>query len=259
MSGEDPGRQDHCGYPEAEGSDRRGQAVNILYEDAAPCGAGQARRTFQRGGRTRRAAGALERARRLCGGGAPVGHRCFRPDGLCQNARGCGRTQPSDHPEPERLRCAGWQGRREAGSARSSSSGIGPSLQAGRTKHCPPKAPCGTGCSRTAAKARVFPVSRPRKGCGKQCWNIASLPRQGKTALPRSLCTPGAPIRSGCSLHPGKHPLAGDGKYGSRQKGSIALQSCGLRIFAPGDRQAHGIFAAPAGGPPKPLEGIIFH
>ena len=30
-----------------------------------------------------------------------------------------------------------------------------------------------------------------------------------------------------------KHPLAGDGKYGSRVKGSIALQSCGLRFVHP--------------------------
>ena len=30
-----------------------------------------------------------------------------------------------------------------------------------------------------------------------------------------------------------KHPLYGDGKYGSRQKGSIALQSCGLRFVHP--------------------------
>ena len=30
-----------------------------------------------------------------------------------------------------------------------------------------------------------------------------------------------------------KHPLAGDGKYGSRVKGSIALQSCGLQFLHP--------------------------
>ena len=30
-----------------------------------------------------------------------------------------------------------------------------------------------------------------------------------------------------------RHPLYGDGKYGSRQKGSIALQSCGLRFVHP--------------------------
>ena len=30
-----------------------------------------------------------------------------------------------------------------------------------------------------------------------------------------------------------KHPLAGDGKYGSRVKGSIALQSCGLQFRHP--------------------------
>ena len=30
-----------------------------------------------------------------------------------------------------------------------------------------------------------------------------------------------------------KRQLYGDGKYGSRQKGSIALQSCGLRFVHP--------------------------
>ena len=30
-----------------------------------------------------------------------------------------------------------------------------------------------------------------------------------------------------------KHPLTGDGKYGSRVKGSIALQSCGLQFLHP--------------------------
>ena len=30
-----------------------------------------------------------------------------------------------------------------------------------------------------------------------------------------------------------KHPLAGDGKYGSRVKGSIALQSYGLQFLHP--------------------------
>ena len=46
-----------------------------------------------------------------------------------------------------------------------------------------------------------------------------------------------------CELHqlPGlrvqfasrKHPLWGDGKYGSRVKGTIALQSCGLQFVHP--------------------------
>ena len=47
-------------------------------------------------------------------------------------------------------------------------------LQAGRTKHCPPKAPCGTGCSRTAAGAGCSRSAAPARACGKPCWNTAS-------------------------------------------------------------------------------------
>ena len=49
-------------------------------------------------------------------------------------------------------------------------------------------------------KGRVFPVSRPRKGVREAVLEYRILATAGRTALPRSPCTPGAPIRSGCSL-----------------------------------------------------------
>ena len=53
-----------------------------------------------------------------------------------------------------------------------------------------------------------------------------------------------------------KHPLAGDGKYGSRVKGSIALQSCGLQFLHPetGKPMAFTL-PLPEGAFWKPFEG----
>ena len=60
-------------------------------------------------------------------------------------------------------------------------------------------------------KGRVFPVSR-----------LAEIPlHTGRTHQIR------------VQFASRRHPLYGDGKYGSRQKGSIALQSCGLRFVHP--------------------------
>ena len=84
-------------------------------------------------------------------------------------------------------------------------------------------------------KGRVFPVKRPARGCGKPCWNTTSWRRH--RTVPLSLAE--------ITLHTGrthqirvqfasrKHPLYGDGKYGSRFKGDIALQSAGLQFVHP--------------------------
>ena len=64
-------------------------------------------------------------------------------------------------------------------------------------------------------KGRVFPVSRPRKGVREAVLEYRILATAGENSLAE------------ITLH------TGDGKYGSRQKGSIALQSCGLRFVHP--------------------------
>ena len=66
-------------------------------------------------------------------------------------------------------------------------------------------------------KGRVFPVSRPRKGVREAVLEYRILAAAGENSLAE------------ITLHTGY----GDGKYGSRQKGSIALQSCGLRFVHP--------------------------
>ena len=98
-----------------------------------------------------------------CGGGAPVGHGCVRPDGVCQNAWKVGRTHASDHPEPETPGCQ-QDGRAEAGQKSRSSSSSTASVTGRRpTKHCPPKAPCGLAVQGQLPGPGI-PVSRPRRG-----------------------------------------------------------------------------------------------
>jgi 23S rRNA pseudouridine1911/1915/1917 synthase len=92
-------------------------------------------------------------------------------------------------------------------------------------------------------KGRVFAVSRPRKGVREAVLEYATL---GSAAVP-SMPEVEDPTYSlvSITLHTGrthqirvqfasrKHPLWGDGKYGSRAKGSIALQSARLRFIHP--------------------------
>ena len=101
-------------------------------------------------------------------------------------------------------------------------------------------------------KGRVFPVSRPRKGVKEAVLEYALRPRQKmeRSVWRTSPSTPGGPIRSGCSLPPGSIRSGGDGKYGSRAKGAIALQSARLQFFHPvsGEKMEFAL-AMPAGEP----------
>ena len=194
----DQGRQDHCGHPEAEGSAGRGQAV-ILYEDAAlvvldkPAGL-----SSEEG--VPAAARTLERARCFCGGGAPVGHRGVRVDGLCPHPGSCRRPEPSGHPKSGRLRRAG---RPRRGQSRRAA--VRQAVPCGHRRYA----------GRAAARRRALaglPVQGQPQGQGVPgqpspqggAGGGAGIPHpchgRGRTALPRSPCTPGAPIRSGCSL-----------------------------------------------------------
>lgn len=94
-------------------------------------------------------------------------------------------------------------------------------------------------------KGKVFVVSRPRKGVREAVLDYTLL---------RSVALPGAEggmcSLAAVTLHTGRthqirvqfasrrHPLWGDGKYGSRQKGAIALQCARLRFLHPATGQA---------------------
>jgi 23S rRNA pseudouridine1911/1915/1917 synthase len=93
-------------------------------------------------------------------------------------------------------------------------------------------------------KGRVFAVSRPRKGVREA---VLEYSIQGSVEVPNALPAGKTQTYSlvSIALHTGRthqirvqfasrrHPLWGDGKYGSRAKGAIALQSARLRFNHP--------------------------
>ena len=84
-------------------------------------------------------------------------------------------------------------------------------------------------------KGRVFPVRRPRKGVREAVleYRIAALAADQTRSLAEITLHTGRTHQIRVQFASRKHPLLGDGKYGSRVKGSIALQSCGLAFRHP--------------------------
>ena len=82
-------------------------------------------------------------------------------------------------------------------------------------------------------KGRVFPVSRPRKGVREAVLEYRIVKTAGDTSLAEITLHTGRTHQIRVQFASRKHPLSGDGKYGSRVKGNIALQSCGLRFRHP--------------------------
>lgn len=82
-------------------------------------------------------------------------------------------------------------------------------------------------------KGRVFPVSRPRKGVREAVLEYCILKTAGEMSLAGITLHTGRTHQIRVQFAARKHPLSGDGKYGSRVKGDIALQSCGLQFRHP--------------------------
>ena len=82
-------------------------------------------------------------------------------------------------------------------------------------------------------KGRVFPVSRPRKGVREAVLEYRIVQTAGENSLTEITLHTGRTHQIRVQFASRKHPLAGDGKYGSRVKGTIALQSCGLQFRHP--------------------------
>ena len=82
-------------------------------------------------------------------------------------------------------------------------------------------------------KGRVFPVSRPRKGVREAVLEYCILKTTGEMSLAGITLHTGRTHQIRVQFAARKHPLSGDGKYGSRVKGDIALQSCGLQFRHP--------------------------
>ena len=86
-------------------------------------------------------------------------------------------------------------------------------------------------------KGRVFPVKKPRKGVREAVleYRIAATAQaeSGPFSLVDITLHTGRTHQIRVQFASRKHPLWGDGKYGSRQKGAIALQSARLRFAHP--------------------------
>ena len=82
-------------------------------------------------------------------------------------------------------------------------------------------------------RGRVFPVSRPRKGVREAVLEYRIVRQTQDACLAEITLHTGRTHQIRVQFASRRHPLYGDGKYGSRQKGSIALQSCGLRFVHP--------------------------
>ena len=84
-------------------------------------------------------------------------------------------------------------------------------------------------------KGRVFPVKRPRKGVREAVleYRIVETAPDGPLSLAEITLHTGRTHQIRVQFASRKHPLYGDGKYGSRFKGDIALQSAGLQFVHP--------------------------
>ena len=82
-------------------------------------------------------------------------------------------------------------------------------------------------------RGRVFPVSRPRKGVRAAVLEYHIVRQTQDACLAEITLHTGRTHQIRVQFASRKHPLWGDGKYGSRCKGNIALQSCGLQFRHP--------------------------
>ena len=82
-------------------------------------------------------------------------------------------------------------------------------------------------------RGRVFPVSRLRKGVREAVLEYRIVKTAGDTSLAEITLHTGRTHQIRVQFASRKHPLSGDGKYGSRRRGNIALQSCGLKFRHP--------------------------
>lgn len=90
-------------------------------------------------------------------------------------------------------------------------------------------------------QGKVFPVKKERKGAKEALLSYETLtadPASGGTALCRVQLHTGRTHQIRVQFASRKHPLLGDGKYGSRIKGRIALQCASLAFQHPQSGEA---------------------
>lgn len=87
--------------------------------------------------------------------------------------------------------------------------------------------------ARDKARRMTFVAEAPGKGVQEAALSYRVLEYANGMSLVRVRLHTGRTHQIRVQFASRRHPLYGDGKYGSRQKGSIALQSCGLRFVHP--------------------------
>ena len=100
-------------------------------------------------------------------------------------------------------------------------------------------------------KGKVFTVKRPRKGVREARLTYRTLWSGGAepVSLVRILLDTGRTHQIRVQFSSRGMPLLGDGKYGSRVKGELALFSCALCFPHPVTRQRMEFFDKPRGAP----------
>ena len=98
-------------------------------------------------------------------------------------------------------------------------------------------------------KGKVFAVSRPRKGVRDARLTYRTLWDDGENALVRVALDTGRTHQIRVQFSSRGMPLWGDGKYGSRVKGELALFSCGLGFPHPKTGKPMNFEAKPQGAP----------
>ena len=108
-------------------------------------------------------------------------------------------------------------------------------IAGGPDEQLPPEGVLRDYLFKDSRKGRVFPVKRPRKGVREAVleYRITATAADGSRSLAEITLHTGRTHQIRVQFASRKHPLYGDGKYGSRFKGSIALQSAGLQFVHP--------------------------
>ncbi len=98
-------------------------------------------------------------------------------------------------------------------------------------------------------KGKVFAVSRPRKGVREARLTYRLLWSDDSQSLVRVALDTGRTHQIRVQFSSRGMPLHGDGKYGSRIKGDLALFSCRLAFPHPGSGKQMDFADKPEGGP----------
>ena len=104
-------------------------------------------------------------------------------------------------------------------------------------------------------KGKVFAVKRPRKGVRDARLTYRTLWEDGENALVRVALDTGRTHQIRVQFSSRGMPLWGDGKYGSRVKGQLALFSCALGFPHPKTGKPMTFEAKPQGEPWDAVQG----